>query len=145
MWVTIQRIQPGPYFIGELDHDPAWIKDLKFGDRIEFGPCHIINTEREDPNDITAKYSARCCVTDRVLKDGIRIGYLFRVSPEGTLDSGWRILAGDESDAYMNDSENLHYVSLGRVLSKDDSIIELLEAPEGSAFIRNGAGHFVPG
>ena len=54
-----------------------------------------------------------------------------------------RILAGDETDEYL-DKENLNYVSLGLVLSKDDSIIGLLEAPEGAAFMRTESGEFVP-
>jgi hypothetical protein len=37
----------------------------------------------------------------------------------------------------MSDASNLAYVSLGAVLSKDDSFRQLLEAPVGSAYVRN--------
>ncbi len=45
----------------------------------------------------------------------------------------------------MEDTGNIGYVSLGAVLSRDDSVLHLLDEPAGSAFKRDGAsGLFVP-
>jgi hypothetical protein len=72
-----------------------------------------------------------------VLDEGCKVGYLYREAPDEERDSGWRITSNTESDEYMEDSNNIAYVSLGAVLSRDDSIIELLDHPEDSAFVRD--------
>ena len=46
------------------------------------------------------------------------------------------MMAGDESEDYINDSNNLSYVSLGAVLREDASIVGLLETPAPCAFVR---------
>lgn len=143
MWVTIDSIS-GSAFVGTLDNEPRHIVDLKLGDRIEFDDRHIVDTDLIDPvASIVDRYAARCFATRRVLHDGCRVGYCYRVQPQGDEDSGWRIMAGDEPQEYMNDSKNAAFVSLGAVLREDDSIIKLLDAPIGSAFQRNAeSGEF---
>ena len=54
-----------------------------------------------------------------------------------------RFTAGDESDEYMDDSDNLSYVSLGAVLREDDSFVDLLDSEAGTAFAKDGEGNFV--
>lgn len=51
--------------------------------------------------------------------------------------SSTRSTAGDESEAYMDEADNVACVSIGRVLSNDDSFIDLLDAPIGAAFERD--------
>lgn len=134
MWVTIRQID-GDHFKGELDNEPAQLSALKLGDPVEFEARHIIQTGIADTApDIVGKYLARCFVTGRVLYDGRRAAYLYREEPDQEQDSGWRITAGDEDDAYMGDDENIFYVSLGAVLNQDDTFVHLLDAPAGSAF-----------
>ncbi len=136
MWVRIERVEAGRYF-GKLDNDPRYIEDLKCGDDVEFEAGHVIQTDIDDPiPDPTKKYLQRCYVSHRVLNDGIRVGYLYRESPDRDDDSGWRMMAGDESEDYINDSNNLSYVSLGAVLREDASIVGLLETPAPCAFVR---------
>jgi hypothetical protein len=137
MWVLVDEVLGGGHFVGRLDNNPQWISDLEPGDRVEFRDIHIINTELDDDNNLVNRYLPRCFVTNRVLHDGQKIGYLYREQPDNEKDSGWRIMAGDESDAYMDDSKNISFVSLGAVLARDDSMIHLLDAPAGSAFRRN--------
>jgi len=136
MWVIVDSIGKGGHFTGRLDNDPRWINDLKAGDTVQFKDIHIINTEHDNDNNLVNKYLRRCFVTSRVLNEGVPVGYLYREDPDNEKDSGWRILAGDESDAYMDEAENIHFVSLGAVLSCDDSIIGLLDRPSGSSFTR---------
>ena len=143
MWVRIDRIEEDRFW-GALDNDPAYITDLKAGDAVEFEVRHVIQTDIEDPvPDPTAPYRLKCFVTNRVLDDGARVGYLYRQAPEGEDDSGWRITAGDESDEYMANHRNYAYVSLGAVLSVDDSFRDLLAAEAPCAYaVKKSTGRF---
>ena len=137
MWVEI-RSHSDVAFEGLLANTPVCIKDLNAGDPVCFEARHIIQVSIDDPvPSQTARYEARCFVTRTVFRDGVPIGYLYREEPEYDDDSGWRISAGTESDAYMDDANNIMWVSLGAVLREDDSIVDLLDAPVGTAFMRN--------
>lgn len=145
MWVLVDEIGGHGGFKGHLDNEPRHIADLKLGDPVAFTACHIIATEHDDDDNLVEKYIKRCFVTNHVLREGKPAGYLYREQPDDEEDSGWRITANDESDEYMEDSKNCAYVSLGAVLNQDDSFVELLESPVGSAFVRDPeSGRFVP-
>ncbi|HEV2550356.1 MAG TPA: DUF2185 domain-containing protein [Stellaceae bacterium] len=47
-----------------------------------------------------------CIASDRITIDRRPIGFMYRESPAHDADTGWRFLAGDESDAYMAESAN---------------------------------------
>lgn len=145
MWVLVDEIHDQGRFEGRLDNEPRYITDLKLDDPVQFASCHIIATEHDDDDNLVEKYIKRCFVTNHVLREGMQAGYLYREEPDDEEDSGWRITANDESDEYMEDSKNCAYVSLGAVLNQDDSFVELLESPVGSAFTRDPeSGHFIP-
>ena len=145
MWVLVDEVLPDGNFRGRLNNEPRHIQDLKLDDPVSFQACHVINTEHDDDDNLVERYIKRCFVTKRILDDGQLVGYLYREDPDEERDSGWRLTANDESDEYMSNSENLAYVSLGVVLSRDDSFRDLLDAPNGSAFIRNPeTGGFEP-
>jgi len=134
MWVLVDSIEPDGRFIGRLNNHPSWIADLKLDDQVIFDSSNIINTEHDNDDNLVERYIKRCFVTNRILKDGARVGYLYREEPDNEKDSGWRFTANDESDEYMDDSENIAFVSIGAVLSKDDAFIHLLDSPVGSSF-----------
>ncbi len=135
MWVEIEEVV-GNEFKGYLDNDPVHIKDIKYKDLICFNSCHIIDTDLKDPvPSIVDKYYKRCFVTTAILYEGARIGYLYREAPDNEEDSGWRILSGDEAEEYMDNIDNIHIVSLGAVLSVDDSFISLLDSDECSEYV----------
>lgn len=144
MWVEIAEIK-GDSFTGYLNNEPAFIKDLKHQDSVEFRHCHIVDIYGiEDPvPSLTDKYIKRCFVTHKILYDGQQVGFLYREPAESEDDSGWRITTGYESDEYLDDSKNASYVSLGAVLRQDDSIVELLENEVGAAYIKDKQGNFV--
>jgi hypothetical protein len=145
MWVIVDECLAEGHFRGRLDNEPRHIQDLRHLDEVVFSACHIINTQLDDDDNLVERYIPRCFVTARVLNDGQPVGYLYREPPDDEEDSGWRIMAGDESDDYMDDSKNLACVSLGAVLSRDDAFRDLLDAPVGSAFARNAVtGVFEP-
>ena len=145
MWVVVDTIDGAGGFSGRLDNDPRWITDLEPGDPVAFRDVHIINTEHDNPENIVNRYLPRCFVTQRVLREGSRVGYLYREEPDHEKDSGWRLTAGDESTEYLNEPGNIAFVSLGAVLNLDDSFVSLIESPVGSAFARDrDTGQFRP-
>ena len=84
-----------------------------------------------------------CLATDRIMVDGIRIGYMYREKPDPDMpDSGWRFTAGDESSDYMMDPDKAGIYSLNTVCNYDPDIIPLLNAPYGTAYYRDETGQF---
>lgn len=143
MWVEIKSVHKDEFY-GILDNDPKYIQDLKCGEPIEFKECHIIDTDLDDPvPSITERYVKRAFVTNRILYEGEKIGYFYREAPDEENDSGWRFMVGDETEEYMNNSDNLSYVSLGAVLREDDSVVKYLENPEGTYFEKSDQGKFI--
>lgn len=76
--------------------------------------------------------------TDEITVKGRRVGYMYREAPDGDVDSGWRFLAGDESQQYMDDPHNLAIYDINTIANHDRDIIPLLDAPTGTAFERKG-------
>ncbi len=69
---------------------------------------------------------------------------MYREEPDDPRDSGWRFLAGDESDAYMDEPKHHAVYAINTIANYDPEIIPFLSAPEGSAFEReNGTGPFI--
>ncbi len=148
MWVEITEIN-GEKFKGKLDNHPFYLHELYAGDEIIFEHKHITdhNLELFEPN-LVDKYYNRCFVTNKILYENAPINYIYREEQiekdenRDYVDTGWRILSGNESDEYMDDSENMSLVSLGAVLSIDDSFIDLLDSEVGTSFERNEKGFF---
>ncbi|WP_102146066.1 immunity protein Imm33 domain-containing protein [Mycobacterium hubeiense] len=75
-----------------------------------------------------------CLATDRITVDGSPAGYMFR---DGW---GWVFTAGDEDPTYLADRDHLSVLSVNVIANCDRSIVPYLQAPCGSAFIRQGDG-----
>jgi hypothetical protein len=76
--------------------------------------------------------------TDRIMVEGLLVGYMYREKPDNRIDSGWRFLAGDEDDAYMSKASNMGIYDVNTIANYDPAIIPLLDSPIGSAFHRQG-------
>lgn len=98
----------------------------------------MASSENQTNEQLDEKYAAHCIVSNRVLKDGVKVGFLYREAADRDDDSGWCITAGDESQEYMDDVANVSYVTLSAVLKCDKSIISLLDAEVGAEFVRAG-------
>jgi hypothetical protein len=86
-----------------------------------------------------------CMASDRITVDGRPVGFMYREAPAHHADTGWRFLAGDESDEYMAESSNHNIYAVNTIANYDPSIIPLLGSPEGSAFERTaGSSRLVP-
>ena len=84
-----------------------------------------------------------CVVSDKITKEGFKVGYMYREKPEeGRPDSGWRFLAGNEDEKYMNDSNNHHIFAINTICNYDKDIIPYIKAKIGSAYIRIAGNSF---
>lgn len=69
-----------------------------------------------------------CLATDRITVDGELVGYAYREPPDRPEDSGWRFMAGDESDDYMSNPENMSVYDVNTIANYDPEIVPFLEA-----------------
>ncbi len=65
---------------------------------------------------------------------------MYRLKSHDQQDSGWAFLAGDESDEYMANPGKHAIYDVNTIANYDPEIIPLLDAPVGSAFIREKNG-----
>lgn len=86
-----------------------------------------------------------CIATDRITVDGCKVGFMYREEPyqNDNPDSGWCFMAGDEDDDYMNNPDNHAIYQVNTICNYDSDIIPLLDAPPGTAFIRDETGKLV--
>jgi hypothetical protein len=68
---------------------------------------------------------------------GHKVGYMYREEPDFDVDSGWRFLAGVESQEYLDDPDNLTIYDVNTIANYDPDVIPFLDAPLGSAFARD--------
>ena len=91
-----------------------------------------------------AKGRGGCIATDMVTVDACKIGFMYREEPDNNMDSGWRFMAGRESQEYMDNPDNHAIYEVNTIANYDPDIIPFLDAPFGSAFERDKAsGEFV--
>ncbi|MHB0935081.1 MAG: immunity protein Imm33 domain-containing protein [Armatimonadota bacterium] len=141
MWVEItRRGWLGRSYTGVLTNEPAYIEDLHVGDTITFRPEHIaqILVRKDDPN-WSAVFELGAIVSKKVLAPCGFAGFIYREEPHRKEDSGWRILAGDESDDDIDDPDNSTICNVGWLADRDPSMEKLLrQAQPGTAFERSG-------
>ena len=85
-----------------------------------------------------------CLATDRITVDGSSVGYCYREDPDQPEDSGWRFLAGDETQSYADNPDNWSYYDINTIANYDPGIALVLDAPTGSEFERDESGQLVP-
>lgn len=60
MWVMVDECLADGGFQGRLNNEPRHIKDLKFDDPVVLVPCHVINTQLDDHDNLVERYIQRC-------------------------------------------------------------------------------------
>ena len=158
MWVKVAQAD-GDVLSGELANLPFDIPQLKPGSPLMFPRSAVIDIiwdeERIKPPPASPprrEFWDRCLVDDCVLYGRSPVDYIYREEPDMVVpedkypDSGWRIRGTDEAIAEDETTERSpHYVALGAVLNRDDSWLDLIDAPIGARFIRDlDTGKFVP-
>jgi hypothetical protein len=91
------------------------------------------------------EHDGGCMATDRITVDGCPVGYMYRERSDYDADMGWRFMAGDESNEYMDNADNHGVYAVNTIANYDTDILPFLSAPIGSAFARNPeTGDFEP-
>jgi hypothetical protein len=86
-----------------------------------------------------------CFASDMITVNGCKVGYMYREKADHEVDSGWRFLAGTESDEYMDNSDNHGLYDVNTIANYDPEIIPWLDSPVGCAFARErSTGNFLP-
>lgn len=138
MWVEISKVKMfGRKYKGILTNMPVYIKDLNIGDEIEFEPKHIAQTfiKKEDPCwlDIAEK---KALVSKMCMEDNGIIRWLYREEADREEDSGWRMFSGEENEEYTDNPDNIRIVSVGYLLDKDPTLLEIIKDEISSAYER---------
>lgn len=85
-----------------------------------------------------------CIVSDRITKEGWKVGYMYREEPLADYpDSGWHFFKGDEDEEYCSDAAHHHIFAINTICNYDPDIISYLHAPAGTALIRTADGTFI--
>lgn len=84
-----------------------------------------------------------CVVSDLITVEGLPVGYACREEPQDEADSGWRFMAGSETDAYMDNTKNFSVLDVNVVANYDPGIVALLDEPVGAEFDRGEDGEFL--
>ena len=84
-----------------------------------------------------------CIDTDRIKVDGLSVGYMYREAPRDADDSGWHFFSGDESQEYIDNSQNLAIYNINTIAHYDPEIAPFLDKAIGSALARPGTGKFL--
>ena len=80
----------------------------------------------------------KCFITKDILINKKKIKFMYHEQPDNESDSGWRFFSGDETQEYVDDSNNLIFISLLEVIQNVDSSIEkYLNYEKNIAFERN--------
>lgn len=79
-----------------------------------------------------------CIASNRITVDGEKVGYMYREEPYDEEDSGWRFLAGDETEEYLDDPFNGKIFDVNIIAHFDQAIIPHLSLPIGKELERQG-------
>jgi len=85
-----------------------------------------------------------CIATDRITVDGQPVGYCYREEPDNDVDSGWRFLAGDETENYLDEPGNSGVYNVNTIANYDRAVLAVVDAPAGTAFERSEDGRLLP-
>lgn len=77
-----------------------------------------------------------CIVSNKITLEGAKVGYMYREEGDKENDSGWRLLAGTETQEYADDEDNGKIFDLNIIANHDPAIIPYLNSPFDSEFER---------
>jgi len=77
-----------------------------------------------------------CMASDKITVDGLPVGFMYREEPQDENDSGWRFIAGEETQAYIDDPLNSMIFEVNVIANYDPAIIPHLRKPIGTELER---------
>lgn len=78
-----------------------------------------------------------CLASDKITVDGRKVGFMYREKREDPDDSGWRFLAGDETEEYLDNHMNFMMFEVNYIANIDPDIIPFLKHKIGSEYERD--------
>lgn len=97
----------------------------------------VFKLKKEDIKKVIVSIGG-CYASDKITVEGLPVKYMYREEGNFEKDSGWRFLAGTESQEYLDDSDNLMIYDVNTIANYDSTIIPYLDAKVGSEFVREG-------
>ena len=107
-------------------------------------PAEKVFRLRSEQLQPVAKGLGSCIASDQITVEGLPVGYMYREAPDNEADSGWRFLSGSESEEYLGDAGHFELYDVNTIANYDETIVEWLESPPGSAFGRGEDGRLSP-
>jgi len=77
-----------------------------------------------------------CMATDKITVNGELVDFMYREQPDFDSDSGWRFLAGTESQEYVDNAVNWAIYDTNTIANYDKAIIPYLDLPIGTELER---------
>ena len=111
--------------------------------RVELGAPEIVARTERFEQLWFGPMAELALVSTRVLHDAAPVGWLYREEPDREGDSGWRVFAGDESRAFVDEPANAAAVPLRELLRIDEALEALFRTAAPAAYQRTPDGDFV--
>lgn len=137
MWVEILERNDSE-FRGKLMNKPHYLESLHYGDLIHFSLVHICDTQLDDPYAMDMDYylDKKVTVSNDVLSRN-EFNLMLRFEPYDDSDLGWVFFSSHEEDGFNADSHNFQFISVGKMLNIDDSILAFINDTVPCAYERD--------
>ena len=68
-----------------------------------------------------------CKASNKIMIEGMKVGFMYREEPDDNNDSGWRFLSGTENQRYVDDEKNHQKIEVNVVANLDPAIVSYLD------------------
>ena len=79
----------------------------------------------------------KCFITKDVLVNKKKIKFMYHEQPDNESDSGWRFFSGDETQEYVDDSNNLIFISFQQFRFRFYSIRFIIHKHKLAVLLKN--------
>ncbi len=121
------------------DNDNKWgasIEDMDSDIQITEDETNEFTSQKEDFSTLSELLKT-CIVTKKLLDENWKVGLMQKMEPMSEMDSGWFLSVGNETQEYVNNTENLCILTLNELCEKDAVLIPYLMNKEiGDVLIR---------
>lgn len=127
------------------DNDNKWgfsIEDMNSDIQITKNEINEFISHEEDSR-ILEELLKTCIVTKKLLDENWKVGLMQKMEPSSEMNSGWFLSIGNETQDYVDNSENLCVTTLNELCEKDSVLISyLMDKQVGDTLIRVSEDEF---
>ena len=73
-----------------------------------------------------------CYASRRITAEGMKVGYMYRETPDSPTDSGWRFFSGIETQEEVDNPDNIGIYDVNTIVNYDVSILPYLNTEPGT-------------